>query len=317
MEEKYGTKDFEKVLDSMTDREYNHYSKLLANNPVYNKKAPVSAATTAPVKTSDVFRSSDVIELQNRMAKLEAQANETMDFNELIKIQEEQDRISKRISEIRAELVEKSKKQTVASAQKTIRSTGLFKEVDIENCDADVAKAIQSTVEKFHARYPEVVFRKLKITEGNMTGEVNTLVDSLGKTPGTSVMFNGAYFNNSLRLANLIEEQHKSGWASFDSVEGLVAHEFGHAICHYYDVSTADIFGKVMTNSGLSVHKSYVGKDKELFDSIMHISRYGDHSADEWFSECFANYLTSEEPEEISRKAMTVFNEMVSKKNKK
>ena len=40
MEEKYGTKDFRKVLDRMTDREYNHYSKLLANNPMYNKKAP-------------------------------------------------------------------------------------------------------------------------------------------------------------------------------------------------------------------------------------------------------------------------------------
>ncbi len=40
MEEKYGTKDFRKVLDRMTDREYNHYSKLLANNPMYNKDSP-------------------------------------------------------------------------------------------------------------------------------------------------------------------------------------------------------------------------------------------------------------------------------------
>lgn len=38
MEEKYGTKNFAKVLDSMTDREYKNYSTLLANNPVYNKK---------------------------------------------------------------------------------------------------------------------------------------------------------------------------------------------------------------------------------------------------------------------------------------
>ena len=38
MQDKYGTKDFRKVLDRMTDQEYNHYSKLLANNPMYNKK---------------------------------------------------------------------------------------------------------------------------------------------------------------------------------------------------------------------------------------------------------------------------------------
>lgn len=37
MEEKYGTKNFEKVLDSMNDREYDHYSKLLKNNPMLNK----------------------------------------------------------------------------------------------------------------------------------------------------------------------------------------------------------------------------------------------------------------------------------------
>lgn len=39
MQDKYGTKDLAKILDQMTTREYNHYSKLLANNPVYNKKA--------------------------------------------------------------------------------------------------------------------------------------------------------------------------------------------------------------------------------------------------------------------------------------
>lgn len=37
MQDKYGTKDFVKVLEKMSDKEYKHYSKLLANNPIYNK----------------------------------------------------------------------------------------------------------------------------------------------------------------------------------------------------------------------------------------------------------------------------------------
>lgn len=37
MQDKYQTKDFAKVLDRMSDKEYEHYSKLLANNPIYNK----------------------------------------------------------------------------------------------------------------------------------------------------------------------------------------------------------------------------------------------------------------------------------------
>lgn len=39
MENKYKTKDFAKILDSMNTREYNHYSKLLEGNPMFNKKA--------------------------------------------------------------------------------------------------------------------------------------------------------------------------------------------------------------------------------------------------------------------------------------
>lgn len=38
LQERYETKDFKKILGSMTDREYAHYSNLLKNNPIYNTK---------------------------------------------------------------------------------------------------------------------------------------------------------------------------------------------------------------------------------------------------------------------------------------
>lgn len=38
-ENKYNTKNFSKVLDNMDKREYNHYSKLLGGNPLYNNSA--------------------------------------------------------------------------------------------------------------------------------------------------------------------------------------------------------------------------------------------------------------------------------------
>ena len=47
MEDKYQTKDFQKVLDRMDDKEYNHYSKLLAENPLYNLKSPGSVGEKA------------------------------------------------------------------------------------------------------------------------------------------------------------------------------------------------------------------------------------------------------------------------------
>lgn len=41
MEKKYKTKNFNKVLSSMNEREYKHFSKLLAKNPVFNTKTPI------------------------------------------------------------------------------------------------------------------------------------------------------------------------------------------------------------------------------------------------------------------------------------
>lgn len=46
MQDKYGTKDWTKIIDLMTDREYKHYSKLLANNPVYKVKTPNPKVTS-------------------------------------------------------------------------------------------------------------------------------------------------------------------------------------------------------------------------------------------------------------------------------
>lgn len=37
MQEKYGTRNFQKVLAGMDDKEYQHYSELLGKNPIYNK----------------------------------------------------------------------------------------------------------------------------------------------------------------------------------------------------------------------------------------------------------------------------------------
>ena len=39
MQDKYGTRDWKVILEKMSEAEYNQYSKLLAKNPVYNKKS--------------------------------------------------------------------------------------------------------------------------------------------------------------------------------------------------------------------------------------------------------------------------------------
>ncbi len=67
MEDKYGTKNFIQVIDGMSDKEYNKYSNLLANNPVFRKKkVDEGVFTTFNATKSDTIRPKSIM---NEMRK--------------------------------------------------------------------------------------------------------------------------------------------------------------------------------------------------------------------------------------------------------
>lgn len=67
MQDKHGTKDFAKVLGSMSDREYNHYSKLLTNNPVFRKKKDDEGVfSTFNLSKGDVIKPKSIMNELNR-----------------------------------------------------------------------------------------------------------------------------------------------------------------------------------------------------------------------------------------------------------
>lgn len=51
MEEKYGTKNFEKLLGKMNDREYNRFMDLQSKSPLYNKNAPLTKTGKSDIIT--------------------------------------------------------------------------------------------------------------------------------------------------------------------------------------------------------------------------------------------------------------------------
>lgn len=57
MEKQYGTKDFRKVLGEMTDKEYDKYSKLLKNNPLFNTKALDNDSKNDIIKSFEIGKS--------------------------------------------------------------------------------------------------------------------------------------------------------------------------------------------------------------------------------------------------------------------
>ena len=70
MEEKYETHEFGKVLDMMTEREYKYYSKLLNNNPVFNKQKKSNKPQIAVEISgkSDILTLGDYADFENYLS---------------------------------------------------------------------------------------------------------------------------------------------------------------------------------------------------------------------------------------------------------
>ena len=60
MREKYGTKDFQKFLEKMDEREYNHFMKLQEGNPLFNKKANTGNILTNKGKSGKITTGDDI-----------------------------------------------------------------------------------------------------------------------------------------------------------------------------------------------------------------------------------------------------------------
>jgi hypothetical protein len=64
MEDKYHTRDFQKLLGLMSEQEYNYYSRLLANNPMYNKRK--DNIITTPKQSGDTWYNKNLNTLQTQ-----------------------------------------------------------------------------------------------------------------------------------------------------------------------------------------------------------------------------------------------------------
>lgn len=95
MEEKYKTKDFQKVLGKMDTREYNHFMKLFENNPLLNSKTANSFDVTdggkyIQLKVRDKNKYADIIEHEFTTQKMSVKELRQMWDKELGYIQNSQ-----------------------------------------------------------------------------------------------------------------------------------------------------------------------------------------------------------------------------------
>lgn len=174
--------------------------------------------------------------------------------------------------------------------------------ISLSGCDFDIAKGIYATQEKLFTKYPQLA-GKLNAISSAKLGKFTYAQCSFGLGHG-GVVVNTSLFSDIEKLAKSYEKDvlakfHPAG----TTWESIVTHEFGHAIDDYltYTLKLAGVSGRrpkivsaylrprVMKACGLKV--SDVGEA---------VSGYATQNAQEWFAECFAEWMESPNPRPVA-----------------
>lgn len=177
--------------------------------------------------------------------------------------------------------------------------------ISLKGCDLDCAKSIYNTHQKLFTKFPQLKGKLNSI--GSMKLSQNTYAQCAFGLGRGGISVNTTYFSNAERLAktylnDLNQGFHPQG-TDFNSI---VMHELGHAVDDYLTyteiacgtvsgwkpkIVSADLRPKVMRACGLKVGD--IGKE---------VSGYATKDAQEWFAECFAEYMDSDTPRPVAAK---------------
>ena len=174
--------------------------------------------------------------------------------------------------------------------------------LSLQGCDLDTAKAI------FKAH--ENVFNRLPVLRGQLNS-INAQKLSAGTYAQCSyglgrggISVNTSYFSDVERLTKLYANDLAHGFHPAGTTYGsIVTHELGHAVDDYLSVIhqlaglngwrakkvSAYLRPKVMKACGLKVA-----------DTRTAVSGYATQDAQEWFAECFCEWMDSEKPRPVA-----------------
>lgn len=174
--------------------------------------------------------------------------------------------------------------------------------LSLQGCDLDTAKAI------FKAH--ENVFNRLPVLRGQLNS-INAQKLSAGTYAQCSyglgrggISVNTSYFSDVERLTKLYANDLAHGFHPAGTTYGsIVTHELGHAVDDYLSVIhqlaglngwrakkvSAYLRPKVMKACGLKVS-----------DTRTAVSGYATQDAQEWFAECFCEWMDSENPRPVA-----------------
>lgn len=192
---------------------------------------------------------------------------------------------------------------------------------DLTGCDLDSAKSIAAAYEQIFDKYPQLKGKLAPPDAHPVKMKDSTYAWCYIKRDGR-VQVNPKWYSDWSRVSRDYENDVLSGWHPYGTTaESIVTHEIGHAIDGL--LAREGILGGVTASgeyryasSSLknTIMKRAAKIDKDIADELEidrwlkdnatvmhHVSEYASQNNQEWFAECFAEYITSANPRTVAK----------------
>lgn len=192
-----------------------------------------------------------------------------------------------------------------------------YKSVDglsLKGVSVDCAKSIYTTHERLFNRYPQLK-GKLNAVTAQSLNSMTYAQCSFGLGHG-GISVNTKFYSDMEKLRKSVANDEAQGFhpKGLLTEESVVMHELGHAIDDYLTytcfaagvkgwkpkIVSADLRPKVMRACGLKIS-----------DIRTEVSGYATKDAQEWFAECFAEYMLSKTPRAVAVKFGEMLEELL------
>lgn len=222
--------------------------------------------------------------------------------------------------------------KTVQEVNDLLNSAGLFRKVsdwgsgvysqaDLTGCDLDSAKSVAAAYEQVFTRYPQLK-GKLDAPDAQPVGmNDNTYAWCYIRGNG-KVEVNPNHYDSWTKIQSRYEKDVLSGWHPHGTTaESIVTHEIGHAVDGLLaregvlgGVTASGEYRYASSTMRNTIMKRVAKKDpivQQMFDiwggkdgmsMAVHdyVSEYATKNPQEWFAECFAEYITSASPRTVA-----------------
>ena len=227
--------------------------------------------------------------------------------------------------------------KTVKEVNDLLNTNNLFNggRADLTGCDLESAKAVASSYEQVFSRYPTLKGRFDPPNAQPVNMGHNTYAWCYTRTGGR-VQVNPDRFNNWNELKKAYESDVMSNWhPRGTTAECIVIHELGHAIDGLLanegvlgGYTASGQFKYASSTLKNTVMKRAAKKDSDLADlmqldkwlndesaTLNYVSEYATKNNKEWFAECFAEYMTSDNPRLVASEFGKALEKLIAKLN--